>query len=179
METPRPLTLRDVLTHIVGDIAKAVSARPGEAPHQRVRRIQAASHTVMSVQSTDAVEAMFAGHCVIFHEVLVDMVQRTMSGQDDASGRSSKSIIVAFDKAFGNNLRRLERYRAGRADALADVRPAHAIDEADIADRVQRHQSKSSTNRAAAVVPVDLCEADGEAAAFDAADPVPSESFLS
>ena len=41
--------------------------RPGEAPHQRVRRIQAASHTVMSFQPTDAVEAMFAGHCVIFH----------------------------------------------------------------------------------------------------------------
>ncbi len=147
MEMPRPFTLRDLLTHIVGDIAKAVSARPGETPQDRVRRIQAASHMVMSFQPRDAVEAMIACHCVIFHELIVDTVQHTLSGEDGAASRLTRSSILAMDKAFGNNLTRLQRYRARQTEASDAAQLGQQFGETDIADRVRRHQGGAPTDQ--------------------------------
>ena len=163
METQPAFGLRELLTHVVGDIARALCQREGETPRQRYDRTQAAAHTVMAFTPRDAIEAMLAGHCVMFHEMIVDSVNTTMGGEETAKRRGTRSNIVAMDKAFGNNLERLERYQSRQAQGLADAKavkapgeapgeaageapgeaPGEAHRETDIGDRVRRHQAKT------------------------------------
>jgi hypothetical protein len=139
MDTQPTFGLKDVLAHIVGDIAKAISDRPGESQHQQFSRAQAAAQMILTFLPGDAIEAMLAGHCVMFHEMIVDSISATMHGMADTTRRATRSNIVAMDKAFGNNLTRLERYRARDAEAS----PADDRTETEIADRVHRHQSSA------------------------------------
>ena len=115
MDTQPAFGLRELLTHVVGDIAKALCQREGETQQQRYDRTQAVAHTVMAFTPRDAIEAMLAGHCVMFHEMIVDSVQSTMGGEEMAKRRTTRGNIVAMDKAFGNNLDRLERYQSRQA----------------------------------------------------------------
>lgn len=131
----------DVLAHIVGDIAQAVCERPGETPRQQVIRSQVAVQTMMEFQPRDAIEAMLASHCLMFHEMIGDSVHVTLRSEEAMTRRATRAGIVAMDNAFGNNLARLERYRAPHADA----HPAGTRAETDIADRVRRHQAASET----------------------------------
>jgi hypothetical protein len=140
MDTKPAFGLNEVLAHIVGDIAKAVSERPGESQHQQFTRTQAAAQTILAFRPGDAIEAMLAGHCLMFHEMIVDSIPATMRGMTDTERRATRSNIVAMDKAFGNNLIRLERYRARDAAAEPEAGPVDARAETDIADRVRRHQ---------------------------------------
>jgi hypothetical protein len=142
MDSQPSLTRRDHLAHVIGDIAEAVCDRPGESSAKRAARSQAAVSTIMAFQPGDAIEAMIAGHCVMFHEMIVDSVHATLRGEADASRRAERSGVVAMDKAFGNNLSRLERYRTRGAEASPDAQPAPARAETHIADRVRRHQSQ-------------------------------------
>jgi hypothetical protein len=102
------------LTNLVGEIAGAVSDRNGESQHQRLVRTQAAAHTIMAFHPHDAIEAMLAGHCLMFHELIVESVHATMRGEEPATRRATRSGIVAMDKAFGNNLVHL----AGNGDSV-------------------------------------------------------------
>ena len=111
MDTQPTFGPNDLLAHIVGDIANAVSERAGESGQQRHDRREAATNTIMTFQPHDAIEAMFAGHCVMFHEMIVDSVNETMRGKEPAARLATRSGIVAMDKAFGNYLVRLEHYR--------------------------------------------------------------------
>jgi hypothetical protein len=143
MDTKPTLGQTELLTHIVGDIAKAVSEREGESRQRQSDRVQAATGTIMSFLPRDAIEAMLAGHCVMFHELIVDSVHFTLRGEEAATRRATRSSIVAMDKAFGNNFTRLERYRTRHAEGSADVQPADARTETEIADRVRRHQART------------------------------------
>jgi hypothetical protein len=98
-----------------------------------------------------------------------------MHGEPDMSRRATRSGIVAMDKAFGANLTRLVEYRARQAEAQtaqaqkaetsaagqtaasAQGRPADAPArgqkaepraETEIADRMLRHQTRSTPTRA-------------------------------
>jgi len=142
---PRPeFGLQDLLTHVVSDMAQAVAERRGESQTQRLARAQAAAQTILGFLPGDAIEAMLAGHCVMFHELIVDTVHHTLRGELDTTRRATRSGIVAMDKAFGANLARLERYRTRHTDTASDVEPADARAETEIADRVRRHQSAAS-----------------------------------
>jgi hypothetical protein len=80
---------------------------------------------------------MLAGHCVIFHELIVDAVRTTFRAETDTARRASRGGVVAMDKAFGNNLTRLERYRARQEE----IEPLDDdVTETEIADRIERHQ---------------------------------------
>jgi hypothetical protein len=125
----------DPLTHLIDGIAEAVSGRAGETPERRDIRRQTAVQAIHAFQPRDAIEAMIAGHCVVFHELIVDSVGRSLRGEDEPSLRASRGNIVAMDKAFGDNLTRLERYRREQ--------PAEAATETEIADRVIRHQAEA------------------------------------
>ena len=141
MDTQPYLSLRDVVAHVVGDMVEALCDRPGESPQQRIARIEATTHTIMAFQPGDALEAMLAGRCVMFHEMIVDGVHDTLNGESARAQRATRSGIVAMDRAFGNNLTLLERYQSKPAEASPDAQPAGM--ESDIADRVRRHQSQS------------------------------------
>jgi hypothetical protein len=179
MDTQPSLTARDLLTHVIGDIAKALSDRSGE-PAGRDRRSLAAVHTIMAFQPRDAIEAMLAGHCVMFHELIVDSVHDTLRGEEEAPRRATRSGIVAMDKAFGDNLSRLERYQTRQAEPSPQAQPALARAETGIDDRVRRHQSQSPVRQSNAAPPASPVVAqrtfpDGSAGsdpeALDLADP--------
>jgi hypothetical protein len=149
-----------LLDHVIGDMAQAVSQRRDEPQSKRLARVQAAAQTIAAFQPRDAVEAMLAGHCVMFHELIVDSIQITLRGELDASRRATRSGIVAMDKAFGANLLRLEQYRTRQADSTAEAaepavpraivpRATVSRAETEIADRLHRHQSRAASAEAA------------------------------
>jgi hypothetical protein len=128
---------KELFSHVVGDMAKAICERNGETKEQGFTRSRAAVHMIMGFLPRDVIEAMLSGHCVMFHELMADSVRDTLRGEADTTRRATRNSIIAMDKAFGNNLTRLERYRLrpseGRRDtaedALTDVQavvPTHA-----------------------------------------------------
>lgn len=206
MDTQPPFGLQQLLRHIVGDMARAVSQRHDELPPRQFARAQAAAQAILAFGPRDAIEAMIAGHCMMFHELIVDSVQITLRGEVDSTRRATRSGIVAMDRAFGANLVRLERYRtrhAGtpentqRADAQpggtqpGDTQPGD-LGETEIADRVHRHQSRTGAPRTAATHretaaaspdPIAPCPADSTATArpgalYPARSPAPDENVL-
>ena len=135
---------QQLLSHIVNDMARALCQRRDEPQARQLARAQGTAQSVLAFLPGDAIEAMIAGHCVMFHELIVDTVQTTLRGEPEATRRATRSGIVAMDKAFGANLARLERYRTRHTDTASDVEPADARAETEIADRVRRHQSAAS-----------------------------------
>ena len=149
MEAQPAYGLTALLTHVIGDMAQAVAERPGETRAQSVGRAQAAAQTILAFLPGDAIEAMLAGRCVMFHELIVDSVRTTLRGEPDAARRATRSNIVAMDRAFGDNLRRLAQYRARRPDVVPEQQPPEqqplaSLAETEIADRVRRHQSATA-----------------------------------
>jgi hypothetical protein len=147
MDTQPAFGLQELFAHLIGGIAKAVGERQGESRQQQFDRTQAAAHTVMAFMPRDAIEAMISGHCVMFHEMMVDSVRETLRGEAAQAHCAARRGIVAMDRAFGNNLARLERYRRREADGCLDVPDAvaaRAVGETDIADRVSRHRAANS-----------------------------------
>lgn len=127
---------------IVADIASALGERPDEAAHQQAARVRTVTQTVLEFRPADVIEAMLAGRCVVFHELTLDSVHATLrSAEEDRGRRATRGSIVALDKAFGDNLARLERYRSGEPEAAKA--PKKALSETAIADRVRRHQAAS------------------------------------
>jgi hypothetical protein len=124
MDAQPAFGFKELFTHIVGDMAKAICARNGEAEGQKFSRSEAAVHMIMAFLPRDVIEAMLAGHCVMIHELIVDGVRHTLLGEIDTMRRASRAGIVALDKTFGNNLTRLERYQLRPAQGQRDAMPA-------------------------------------------------------
>ena len=126
MDTSAAFGFRELFNHVIGDMAKAVSERNGETKQQQSARAQAVVRMIMGFLPRDVIEAMLAGHCVMFHEVMTDSVRDTLRGELDTMRRATRATIVAMNKAFGNNLARLERYQnrpsEGQRDTLDEAR---------------------------------------------------------
>jgi hypothetical protein len=141
MDAQPAFGFKQLFTHIVGDMARAISERVGETSQQQFTRTQAAVQMIMGFMPRDVMEAMVAGHCVMFHELMTDSFRNTMRGEMDSHRRATRNNIIAQDKCFGVNLARLERYQArpsqGRRDA-PDALPAEATIEAEITDLAPR-----------------------------------------
>ena len=103
-----------VLNHIVADIAGAISERPGETAERRSFRAQIATQMIVALLPRDVLQAMLAGHAVMFHAVLTDSVHQTLRGEVDTMRRATRSNIVALNKCFHMNADRLERCQAAR-----------------------------------------------------------------
>jgi hypothetical protein len=184
MDTEPEFTLRDLLTHICGGVAKAVATRPGESEKHNYIRVQAAGLMVLAFSPRDSIEAMLAGRCVMLHEMIVDGVGKVMCPNEAATPPLTSAAIVSMDRAFGANLTRLERYQTRRAHSPERPYQLETLAEANIADRVRRHRGapSGSSPDAARVTPrpvftptseqIAACGANPEAmAALEAADP--------
>jgi hypothetical protein len=121
MDTQPEFGFRELFTHLLGDMAKAMSQRAGEPKERHFARTQAATHTILAFSPRDSIELMIAGHCVMFHEMIVDSVGDTLRGEADPAHRAARGTIAAMDKAFGNNLERLERYQRRRPEGQRDA----------------------------------------------------------
>jgi hypothetical protein len=126
---PQPaFGFKELLTHIVSDMARAVCERMGETQQHQFTRTQATAHMIMGFLPRDAIEAILAGHCVMFHEMMTDSIHDTLRGEMDSYRRATRANIVALDKCFGNNLERLERYQARPAQGRRDEPDALPVD---------------------------------------------------
>jgi hypothetical protein len=170
MDTQPTFNPRD---HLIADIAQSVSQRQSESPQQRVVRVLAATAAILAFQPRDAIEAMLAGHCLMFHELIVDSVHRTLRDEADAPSRPTRSGIVAMDKAFGDNLTRLERYRTRDAEASPEARSTPAHTETNIADRVLRHRQRAPVQQASAPSPEPIPADHANPATPSIPDPAP------
>ncbi len=120
MDTQSGFGFRQLLTHMVSDMVRAVSGRAGETAAEQFARTQAAAHMIMGFQPRDTIEAMLAGHCVMFHALLADSIHATLHGEQESHRRATRKNIVALDTCFGNNLARLERYQARQSEGMRD-----------------------------------------------------------
>jgi hypothetical protein len=139
MDTAPTFGLQDVIAYIVCQAADTVGQRAGETRQQQEGRAGAATDAIKAFQPCDAVEAMLASHCLMFHEMIVADVHRTLCGEDVATQRATRNGIVAMDKAFGANLIRLKQHRTAR---LKEPQPAADRAEPRIDDRIRRHLSQ-------------------------------------
>jgi hypothetical protein len=150
MEPTPDFGFKDLFAHIIGDMARAVSTRDGENQQQQLTRSHAAVQTVLHFTPRDAIEAMLAGHCMMFHEAIVDSIRHTLRGEQDTLRRGTRSNLVALDKCFGDNLARIERYRSRPAEGSREVpeaEPVEARAETDIADRIARHEARTAAKQ--------------------------------
>ena len=163
MDTQPAFGFKDLFASLVGDMVKAVSERGGENKERQFARSQAAAHTIMGFQPRDSTEAMIAGHCLMFHEMMVDSVRETVAGS------RSRPCVASRGKAFSPWTRLspilplLERYRArpsqGRRDEPAAVAdpivqpvartepPAEIRDAADSTKQADPAMTQQATDR--------------------------------
>jgi hypothetical protein len=111
----------EAYTHAIADVANAVSQRPGEAPETRQLRARAATAMMENCRANDAVEVMLAGHCVMFHEVLIDGFRHTLLGEVDTVRRGTRANLVQMDRSFHACLDRLEERQAAKAETTGDA----------------------------------------------------------
>jgi len=196
METQPEFGFKEPFTHLVGDMAKAVSQRPGETTQQQNARSQAATYVVMGLQPRDVIEAMLAGHCMMFHELLVDSMRNTICGEADPVRRATRASIVSINQAFDNCLSRLEYYQTRPSEGHRDAAGSASAPEVKSAAGAARKQDTPARARPEMSSPgigtkpgardleatvvfkpsqeaIDACIASPEAmAALDAGDPV-------
>jgi hypothetical protein len=146
MDSQPAFGFKELMTHIVGDVAKAVYRRNGETQQDQVTRSQAAAHTIMGFQPRDGIEAILASRCLMFHELTVDSVRETLRGEPDTTRRATRANIVALDKAFGDNLTWLERYQSRPADGTREMEKAPmSTGAAETAELVAREPAETDT----------------------------------
>src|SRR5437588_429233 len=104
MDPQALLSSKDLLTHVIADMAKAVGERPNETKQQQCVRVQAATRMISGLLPRDVIEAMLAGHVVMFHELITDSIHDTLQGQIDTLRRATRVNIVSLNKAFHMNL---------------------------------------------------------------------------
>jgi hypothetical protein len=148
MDTASTFGFEDLFAFALTDMAKAVSERNGESEAQQFARCQAAVHMIMGFSPRDVIEVMLAGHCVMMHEVMTAEVHDSLCGEAPGNRRS----VVVLNKAFNDNLDRLERYRQrpaeGRRDA-PEASPVADVPAAPVEPATGPRQAVPQMNRAA------------------------------
>ena len=136
---PQPaFTFQDFFSFVIRDMAEAVSGRPGELQAQRFARTQAAVHMILGLRPRDVIEAMLAGHCVMLHEAMTANVRNSLRGEADPTRRGPRSNVVGLNKAFNDNLDRLQRYRQRTAEGSRDAPETAPVETAKSAANVSR-----------------------------------------
>ena len=127
MDMQPAFDFKELVTHIKGDVAKAVFKHGGKARQRPLPRSRVAA--ILGFPPRDAIEASLGEHCLMLHELMADSVREMLRGEMDAPRRTACKDIVAIDKAFRDSLNGLEHYqlrlagggRHARAVSLAET----------------------------------------------------------
>jgi hypothetical protein len=150
---------KELFTHVIGDMARAICERSGESTQQQFVRTQAATHMILGLQPRDVIEAMLAGHCVMFHSVMTDSIHDTLRGEMDTMRRGTRANIVALNRAFHINLDRLARYQTRPSEGTRDgQQETEAQAQTATADRTRREASSGAAAARAGVDPTPAAE---------------------
>ena len=125
MQATMDSSFQDLFTHVIGGMAKAVSDHPGENPQQGTARVAATVRMILNFLPRDGIEAMLAGHCVMFHELLTDCVGKTVRGEEETLKRGHAGLL-GMNRAFLNSLDRLIRYQRRLSEGSRDAPRAKA-----------------------------------------------------
>jgi len=106
-----PLSFKALFSHIIADMTRALCERPNESKEQRFVRVQAATQMILALLPRDVIEAMLAGHTVMFHDLMTNSIHDTLQGQIDTMRRATRVNIVALNRAFHMNLEKLAHYQ--------------------------------------------------------------------
>jgi hypothetical protein len=109
MENQEQSGFKEMITHVISDVAKAVCERPGESRQQQIARTQAATRMVLNLRPRDVLETMLSGQSVMLHAVLADSIRDSLLGEIDVMRRGTRSNIVALNRAFHMNINRLDQ----------------------------------------------------------------------
>jgi len=74
-------------------------------------RFQTASEMIRNFRPRDAIEAMLAGQCVMFHGLMISNVRRALSGEAEPARPATGGTLATMSSAFRGNLDQLRRYR--------------------------------------------------------------------
>jgi hypothetical protein len=118
---PQHLSFAELFTHIIGDMARAISERPNEIKQQQFIRMQVATRMILGLEPRDVIEAMLAGQTIMFHALMTDSIHDTLQGQIDTMRHGTRSNIVTINKAFHMNLGKLERYQTRLSEGTREV----------------------------------------------------------
>jgi hypothetical protein len=115
-------------SHIIADVAGVLSRRAGEGPERQATRLRVATDMIEDFRPRNVVEAMLAGHSVMFHELMLDTVRDALREEPGPRRRGSRTLILAFNKALHQNL---DWFAAGQAEpadagAVIDQQPRDA-----------------------------------------------------
>jgi hypothetical protein len=127
MDQQPAFTFQDLFAFVIGDMAKAIAERDGETREQQFARCQAGAHMILGFLPRDVIEAMLAGHCVMLHEVMTADVRTALRGDASKMPRGPRNNVIGLNKAFNDNLDRLEHYRQRPAEASHAAHEAPAI----------------------------------------------------
>ena len=115
MHAQQPFVTKDIMDHVIDEMANAISQRPDEGPQHKAVRARVATAMLEDLGPRDAAQVMLAGHCVMFHAVLIDSFRETLRGEMDTMRRGTRSNLVAMNKSFHINLDRLDQYQTRAA----------------------------------------------------------------
>ncbi len=124
MQTAQQPSYQDHFGQTISDMADAIAVRPGENEAKQTRRFSAAVRAIMSFRPRDTTEVMLAGHVVMYHEVIVDNVQRIFRGEPEPARRATRAHGVAMDRAYQSSLRHLRLYQKRPDEGSRDAAPA-------------------------------------------------------
>src|ERR1051325_4342594 len=111
MDPQAPLSFKALFSHIIADMSKALCERSNESKEQRFVRVQAVTQMILGLLPRDVIEAMLAGHTVMFHDLMTNSIHDTLQGQIDTMRRATRVNIVALNRAFHMNLEKLAHYQ--------------------------------------------------------------------
>jgi hypothetical protein len=117
LDTQPAFNFENLFRFALGDMAKAMSERTGETEAQQFARCQATAHLIMGFLPRDVIELMLAGHCVMLHETMKADIHDNLCGEAGTNRRT----LIALNKAFNDDLDRLERCRQPSAEGSPDV----------------------------------------------------------
>ena len=119
MITDPGFTLQDAVDEICNGVIEAVAERPGEPEAVRLIRRQTVGHTVRSFQPRDPLEAMLAGHCVIFDQLVRDTMRDSIRGQTAATAFRTRNQIHGSGRMFLAHLKAFVAVHPHEAEQLA------------------------------------------------------------
>lgn len=151
MHAHQEFAAKDILDHIIDDMANAISQRPDEGPGHQDVRARVATAMMEDLRPSDVAQVMLAGHCVMFHAVLTDSFRDTLRGEMDTMRRGTCSNLVAMNNSFHMNLDRLDRYQT--RDAKTANAPATAA-TIQAPSRAPETDAPPAARPAAVVMPV-------------------------
>lgn len=126
MPTLLEFSVKDVVTHVIDDIAKAISEHQGEGKQNQSVRAGVATTMIQDFHPSDVVQVMLAGQCVMFHAVMTKSIRETIPGELETTRQATRSNIVAINKTFHMNPDRLDRCQM-QAAASQPVAPDAAV----------------------------------------------------